>query len=148
MDFIQRLITALTELHPLHPMLVHFPIAFTAAGALFILLALWKKKGPYEQIAYANLVLSALSVLPAAASGIYDNNLNYNGGAPNASVKIILGSTLLLITAGTALWRRSNEYLIERRTARVFYVLAYLVSFVIAVVMAFLGGVIVYGFPS
>jgi uncharacterized membrane protein len=146
MDFIQRLITALTETHPIHPMLVHFPIAFTAAGALFVLLALWKKKALFEQIAYANLVLSALSVIPAALSGIYDNNLNYNGAAPNSTAKIVLGVVLLLVTAGTALWRRSNEDLIERRPARTFYVLAYLVSFVVAIVLAFLGGVIVYGF--
>jgi uncharacterized membrane protein len=146
MDFIQRLITALTETHPVHPMLVHFPIAFTASGALFILLALWKRKMLFDQMAFANLVLAALGTLAAAASGIYDNNLNYLGEAPNAKVKIILGVILFLTTTGTALWRWKNEDLIGRRPARVVYVLAYLASFAIALVLAFLGGVIVYGF--
>ena len=39
MDLINHIIHALTEAHPSHPMLIHFPIALTGAGALFILLA-------------------------------------------------------------------------------------------------------------
>lgn len=31
MDFFTRLIHALTQVHPLHPMIVHFPIANTGA---------------------------------------------------------------------------------------------------------------------
>lgn len=146
MDFIQRLITALTEVHPLHPMLVHFPIAFTAAGFLFVLLALIRRKAQFDQIAFANLVLAAISTIPAGASGMYDNNINYLGGAPNAQVKIILGASLFLLTSLTALWRRKNEDLIDRRPARTLYVLAYFLSFGIALVLAFLGGVIIYGF--
>jgi uncharacterized membrane protein len=146
MDFIQRLITALTETHPLHPMLVHFPIAFTAAGFLFVLLALWKRNMLFDQIAYANLVLAAISTLPAGASGLYDNNVNYLGDAPNAQVKILLGITLFLITTATALWRRKNEDLIDRPPARTLYVLAYFLSFDLALTLAFLGGVIIYGF--
>lgn len=146
MDFIQRFITAITETHPLHPMLVHFPIAFTAAGALFVLLALWKKNMLFDQIAYANLILAAISTIPTGASGIYDNNVNYFGDAPNAPVKITLGITLFLITTATAFWRRKNEDLIARPPARTLYVLAYLISFGISFTLGFLGGVIIYGF--
>ena len=146
MDFIQRLITALTETHPLHPMLVHFPIAFTAAGFLFVVLALWKRNMLFDQIAYANLILAAISTLPAGASGMYDNSVNYLGDAPNAQVKLILGISLFLLTTATVLWRRKSEDLIDRPPARTFYVLAYFLSFDIALTLAFLGGVIVYGF--
>ncbi|MEN8242011.1 MAG: DUF2231 domain-containing protein [Chloroflexota bacterium] len=146
MDFFQRLITALTVTHPIHAMLVHFPIGFTAAGLLFILLALWRKDELFEKIAYANMVISAISVLPAAASGIYDNQINFLGDAPNANVKIMLGTLLLLITVGTSLWRRKHEDLFTRKSARFFYVSAYILSFTLAMVLGFLGGVIVYGF--
>jgi uncharacterized membrane protein len=146
MDFIQRLITALTKTHPLHPMLVHFPIAFTAAGFLFVVLALWKRNMLFDQIVYANLILAAISTLPAGASGLYDNNVNYLGDAPNAQVKLILGITLFLLTTVTALWRRMNEDLIGRPPTRTLYVLAYFLSFYIALTLAFLGGVIIYGF--
>ena len=53
MDFLDRLITALTETHPIHPMVVHFPIALSGAAALFILIALIKKDESFEKIAYA-----------------------------------------------------------------------------------------------
>ena len=43
MEFINRFIHAITELHPIHPMIVHFPIALTGAAFLFILLAYWRK---------------------------------------------------------------------------------------------------------
>ena len=51
MDFFSRLITALTVTHPLHPMIVHFPIALTGAAAFFILLALWRRSPVLEQAA-------------------------------------------------------------------------------------------------
>ncbi len=56
MDFINRIIHALTELHPTHPMFVHFPIALTGAAFLFILLAYWRKNPSLEQTAFANIV--------------------------------------------------------------------------------------------
>jgi len=43
MDLINRVIHALTQLHPTHPMFVHFPIALTGAAFFFILLAYWRK---------------------------------------------------------------------------------------------------------
>ena len=58
MDFFDRLITALTETHPIHPMVVHFPVALTGAGLFFILLALWKNKEFFEKIANKNIAFS------------------------------------------------------------------------------------------
>jgi uncharacterized membrane protein len=145
MELIQRILYALTELHPLHPMLVHFPIALTGAGALFILLAVWKKSKTLEQAAFANIVLAALGTLAAGITGFMDNLNTYDGGAPNATWKILLALILLAITAATSIarWRKPN--LFESR-GKVLYVTAYLVSFVIAIVLAFLGAIILYGF--
>ena len=146
MELLNRFIHALTELHPLHPMLVHFPIGLTGAGALFILLAVWKKNSVLEQAAFANITLASLGTLAAGLAGIYDNNLNYDGTAPNAMVKIILATILLLITGSTAYWRWKNPRLFEASSTKPFYVGAYLISFALALVLAFLGGVILYGF--
>ena len=146
MELLSRFIHAITELHPLHPMLVHFPIGLTGAGALFILLAVWKKNNVMEQAAFANITLASLGTLAAGLAGIYDNNLNYEGDAPNAMTKIILATVLLLITSSTAYLRWKNPRLIETSSTRPFYVAAYLVSFALALVLAFLGGIILYGF--
>jgi uncharacterized membrane protein len=144
MDFINRLVHALTELHPLHPMLVHFPIALSGAAAFFILLAIWRKNAVLEQVAFANLTLTFFGALAAGLTGLRDNYLNYDGAAPNAMFKIMLASLMLLITGITTVLRWRDPGIYESR--RLLYVSAYLISFALALVLAFLGGVILYGF--
>lgn len=145
MDFINRLIHALTELHPTHPMLVHFPIALTGAAFLFILLAYWRNNASLEQAAFANIVLASLGTIAAGITGIMDNASNYEGDAPNAGTKIILALSLLVLTAGISIVRFRNPELF-RKANRFLYITSYGASFAIALVLAFLGGVILYGF--
>ena len=146
MDLIQKIIHALTQTHPPHPMFVHFPIALTGAALFFIILALWLHSDLLEKVAFANVSLAAVSTIVAAVVGIRDNHFYYEGGAPNHSAKIILASILFVITTATALARWRYPDLFHTRSAKVVYVLAYFVSFALAAVLGFLGGVIVYGF--
>src|SRR5919109_3823383 len=145
MEFINRVIHALTELHPTHPMLVHFPIALTGAAFLFILLASWRNNSSLEQAAFANIVLASLGTIAAGITGYIDNQKNYLGDAPNAGTKIILAIILFLLTAGISLVRFRNPDLFQKGN-RFLYIASYGVSFAIALVLAFLGGVILYGF--
>ena len=145
MEFINRVIHALTELHPTHPMLVHFPIALTGAAFLLILLAAWRNNSSLEQAAFANIVLAFLGTIAAGVTGIRDNVSNYEGAAPNAGTKIILATILFLLTAGISVVRYRNPDLFQKGN-RFLYVASYGVSFAIALVLAFLGGVILYGF--
>jgi uncharacterized membrane protein len=145
MEFINRVIHALTELHPTHPMLVHFPIALSGAAFLFILLAAWRNSSSLEQAAFANIVLAFLGTIAAGVTGYIDNLKNYDGAAPNAGTKIILAITLFLLTAGIILVRFRNPNLFQQGN-RFLYIASYGVSFAIALVLAFLGGVILYGF--
>jgi len=145
MEFFNRLINALTELHPTHPMFVHFPIALTGAAFLFILLAYWKNSASLEQTAFANIVLAAISTVVAGITGYLDNIKNYLGDAPNATTKIILATTLFLLTTGISIVRYRNRELFMKGN-RALYIASYGLSFAIALVLAFLGGVILYGF--
>lgn len=145
MEFINRVIVALTQVHPTHPMLVHFPIALTGAAFLFILLASWRKNAFLEQAAFANIVLASLGTLAAGLTGIMDNVKNYDGDAPNSMTKITLATILLLLTAGLSLARYRNPDLFWKGN-RFLYAASYGISFGIALVLAFLGGVILYGF--
>ena len=145
MEFINRIIHALTELHPTHPMFVHFPIALTGAAFLFILLAYWKRNAFLEQAAFANIVLASLSTIVAGITGYIDNLKNYLGDAPNASTKIILAILLFTLTTGISIVRYRNPDLFQKSN-RFLYIASYGLSFAIALVLAFLGGVILYGF--
>lgn len=145
MDFFNRLFVALTELHPTHPMIVHFPIALTGAAFLFILLAYWRKSAALEQAAFANIVLAAIGTIAAGITGYLDNLNNYEGDAPNASVKIFLATTLFLLTTGISFFRYRNPETFQKGN-RLLYAGSYGLSFAIAIVLAFLGGVILYGF--
>jgi uncharacterized membrane protein len=145
MEFINRIITALTELHPTHPMFVHFPIALTGSAFLFILLAYWRNNASLEQTAFANIVLAAISTVVAGVTGYLDNIKNYVGEAPNAGTKIILATVLFLLTSGISIARFRDPEMF-RRSNSILYITSYGVSFAIALVLAFLGGVILYGF--
>jgi len=145
MDFFNRLFIALTQLHPLHPMVVHFPIALTGAAFLFILLAYWRKNSALEQTAFANITLAAISTIAAGVTGYLDNIKNYVGDAPNASVKIMLAILLFLLTTSISVFRFRNPQLFQTGN-RYLYMSAYGMCFGIALVLAFLGGVILYGF--
>jgi uncharacterized membrane protein len=146
MEFLGRIFEALFVLHPLHPMIVHFPIALTAVAALFVVLARWRKSEGLDLAAFYCTSLAAVSTLVAGVTGMRDNNMLYDGTAPNANAKIFLGVTLLLLTTATALvrWRR-KDVLWEPGTT-IAYIAAHVVSFALAAVLGFLGGVILYGF--
>ena len=145
MDFFNRFFIALTQLHPLHPMIVHFPIALTGAAFLFILLAYWRRSTFLEQAAFANISLAAISTVVAGVTGITDNIKNYDGAAPNASVKITLAIILFLLTTSISVVRYRNPNMFTKSNG-LLYAGAYGLSFAIALVLAFLGGVILYGF--
>lgn len=145
MDFINRVIHALTELHPTHPMVVHFPIALSGAAFLLVLLAAWRNSSSLEQAAFANIVLASLGTIAAGITGVMDNINTYDGEAPNARTKMILAIVLFLLTAGISLIRFRNPNLFQQGN-RFVYIASYGVSFGIALVLAFLGGVILYGF--
>lgn len=145
MDFIERFITAITQVHPTHPMFVHFPIALTGAAFFFVLLAWWRNNAMLEQAAFANIALAAVSTVVAGITGVMDNIKNYEGDAPNASAKIILAVILLLLTTGISVVRYRNPETFAKGN-RALYAASYGLSFLIAFVLAFLGGVILYGF--
>jgi uncharacterized membrane protein len=61
---------ALLARHGQHVVLIHFPIALFISGAGFDFFAEWKQHDALKQVARYNLLLAALSTIPALASGI------------------------------------------------------------------------------
>ncbi len=146
MDFLNQLITAVTETHPWHVPTVHFPIALTAAALLFLLLALWRRNELLERAAFYNISLAALSTILAGVTGYRDFVVRYEGDAPFINAKIFMAISLLVLTGGLALSRWRQPELLWKPSTMILYLLGFAASFALASVLGFLGGVILYGF--
>lgn len=146
MEFINRLVTALVDLHPWHSPIVHFPVALSTVGLLFILLALWRRSELYEHFAFVNIVLVAISTAFAGLTGLRDHFVRFESDTPYVNVKIFLGISLLLLASVTALTRRRKLELFWNPSTRILYVAAYVGCFLLAAVLGFVGGSILYGF--
>ena len=111
------------------------------------MLAAAPRAGSYAQAISAIRILRRRGVgtIAAGVTGVMDNAQNYEGQAPNAGAKIILAIVLFLLTLGISLVRFRNPDLFYKAN-RFLYSASYGVSFAIALVLAFLGGVILYGF--
>lgn len=62
--------TALLAKHAQHVALIHFPIALFITAAAFDLIAHWTKRRSLAAAAYYNLLVAAISTVPAIATGI------------------------------------------------------------------------------
>jgi uncharacterized membrane protein len=60
----------LMEKHAQHVVLIHFPIALFIAGVGLDFVAQWTKRETLGFVAYVNLLLAAVMVLPAVATGL------------------------------------------------------------------------------
>ena len=145
MEFIARIINAIVEVHPLHSMTVHFPIALTGTALLFLVLALWRRNEALERAAFYLITLSAISTIVAAVTGYRDNIVRFEGEAPLISAKIFLAVTLFVLTAGITVSRWRDREILWRPSTMVIYVAAFAGSFLLAATLGFLGGVILYG---
>src|SRR5512136_3083628 len=115
MALIQQIIHALLVVQPPHPLFVHFPIALISTALFFLLLALWRKSDLLEKISFANISLAAVSTIVAGIIGYRDNLVNYGGNAPNNIAKIIIASTLFVLTSVVAILRWRNPDLFHSR---------------------------------
>ena len=146
MGILGRFFNAFFVLHPLHSMTVHFPVALTATSLFFIILALIKQSEILEKVAFFNLSLSAIGTFVAGISGIRDNLIRFDGDAQNANIKIFLALTLFLLTSITTFMRWRKKEILWTPSTMAIVLVAFLLSFLLAATLGFLGGVILYGF--
>jgi uncharacterized membrane protein len=142
---INQIINAIVEIHPWHSMVVHFPIGLTGAALLFILLARWRRNESMEHAAFYIIALAAISTIVAAVTGMRDNLVRFDGTAPYVPVKIALGVTLFLLTTVIAFTRWRRREVLWSPATTVLYLAGFAGSFLLAITLGFLGGVILYG---
>ena len=146
MEFLERVINAMVNLHPWHSLMVHFPAAFATVGALCILYALWRRNQLFEKFAFFCMAVTATGTALSGLAGLRDNAVHFDGGAPNLNLKIYLGVSLLLLSSVAAIARWRKPLLLWNPATRILYLSAYVGAFLLATVLGFVGGSIVYGF--
>jgi uncharacterized membrane protein len=142
---ITQIVNAIVNIHPWHSMVVHFPIGLTGAALLFIVLARWRRNESLEHAAFYVIALAAVGTIVAAATGLRDNQVRFEGTAPYVPVKIFLGSTLFLLTTSIAVTRWRKREMLWNPATTVLYLAGFAGSFLLAIALGFLGGVILYG---
>lgn len=145
-EFFDRLVEALTIGHPLHGMVVHFPVALSGVALLFVLLALAQRSVVLERAAYYCMGLTALTTVLAGFTGYRDVIVRFEGEAPLVDVKGFLAMTLFLVTTALVVGRARSHEVLWNPSTMVLYVSGFVGSFVLTLTLSFLGGVILYGF--
>ncbi len=145
MDIIGQIINAVLNVHPLHSPIVHFPIGLTGGALVFILLARWRHNESLEHAAFYMIALAAISTIAAGLTGMRDNLVRFEGAAPLVLPKIILAITLFVLTTVTAVTRWRNHEVLWSPKTTILYMGAFAGSFLIAITLGFMGGVILYG---
>ena len=146
MAFLERVINAMVNIHPWHSLMVHFPTAFATVGVLCMLFALWRRSALFEQFAFFCMAVTAAGTALSGLAGLRDNLVHFGGGAPYLNVKIFLGVSLLLLSAAASIARWRRPSLLWDPSTRLLYLSAFAGAFLLATVLGFVGGSIVYGF--
>jgi uncharacterized membrane protein len=131
--------------HPNHPRIIHFPIALSYLGVLVVLVAWARRDSFFERVAFYTMVLLPLSTIPAGLTGMLENQTLYAGNAPNTTLKLILAVSLLLISAGAAIWRWRRPDIMSKSPGKYLYMLAFFICAGLTTLLGALGGIIVWG---
>ncbi|MFX1519153.1 MAG: DUF2231 domain-containing protein [Promethearchaeota archaeon] len=141
----QNLKQKLEGLH-IHPIVVHFSIAYSIIISLLTLLYVFTGVTSFEAASYYMLILGFLTGPPCALSGVFSWKVTYEGRRTKTFVRKIVYTILLIaiITAGFA-WRTLNPNILLSLTNLSYIYLAVIWSLVpIATILGHYGGKIVY----
>lgn len=93
--------------HPLHPMTVHFPIAFYVLGVLMTGVWLWRGQSDVERFAYWSFILSWGATLVATIFGLIDQSrLELDDPRRNNVNSHITAGVVLIILNGLLIYMR------------------------------------------
>ncbi len=135
----------LEALTPLHPRFVHFPIALSLVGVLFVVLGMLRRREAWIGYGRTSLLLGWLGVLAAVVTGLIDQ-----AAAPqNATVTAVIDQHItagiaLLIAAGLAIYWPLRVKRLWDSPARWGYVALLAVIVLLVLVEGWLGGKLVY----
>jgi predicted heme/steroid binding protein/uncharacterized membrane protein len=141
MKFVQWL----QKLH-LHPISVHFSIAYSFAVPLLSVLYVLTGEISFETAAYYMLLFGFLSAPFAVLSGFFSWKVTYEGRTNKIFTrKLTFATVLWVVITSCFIWRTLNSNMIIARTNLSFIYLSMIVSLIpIVIILGYYGGKIVY----
>ncbi len=143
-SFGQKLLLKLEE-HHLHPILVHFSIAYSIAVSLLSLLYVFTGTIHFEIASYYMLALGFLAAPFAALSGLLSWKVTYEGKMTRTFVrKIIFTAVLIVVITPCFVWRTLNPDVLVTTSINYIYLTLVLSLVPIVTILGYDGGKIVY----
>lgn len=93
--------TVVLAKHAQHVVLIHFPIALFITAVVFDLTAHWTKRRTFADAAYYNLLVAALTTIPAIATGVMAWQLQLEGQKLKGNLLLHL---VLASLSGALIW--------------------------------------------
>ena len=137
----------LESLVPFHPRIVHFPIALSIVGALFIVVGLLRRQERWTGYGQITLLLGWLGIMAAVVSGLIDQAAAPQEAAVIAVINqhITVGIALVIAVGLALYWPLRNKRL-WTSPARWGYVALLAAIVVLILIEGWLGGKLVYQF--
>jgi uncharacterized membrane protein len=130
---------------PFHPRVVHFPIALSIVGVLFILYGIVRRQDRWMLYGQVTLLLGWLGVMAAVVTGLIDQaNAPQDAAVAAVINQHITAGVALLIGAGLALYWPVKDKKLFRSPARWGYVALLVVIVLLVFIEGWLGGKLVY----
>lgn len=141
----QKFVRRLQKMH-LHPMIVHFPMAYSLVVPLLSFLAIWLRDSSFEAASYYMLLLGFLAAPAGGVSGIFSWRVTYEGRMTRVFYrKILLTIMLSLAITASFAWRIFDPDILMENSSLSYVFLALTASFVpITLLLGHYGGKIVY----
>lgn len=129
-----------------HPIIVHFPIAFSTTVSLFSLLYLLTGETSFEMASFYILTLGLLVSPLCGLSGAFSWKINYGGiRSQDFSRKIMFTLALVSLTLVCFVWRFMDPTVLVEKTGMSYLYLAFQIGLaLIAAVLGHTGGKIVF----
>jgi len=132
-------------LHP-HPMLVHFPIAYSIAIPILALIYISTHKSSFEMASYYLLIGALLTGAVAGLLGVFSWKITYKGRVKRLFVlKATYGVVLAVVVTTSVVWRSVDSNILVAGTSWSYVYLALLVILApIVVMLGYYGDKILY----
>ncbi len=141
----QKLVLRLQKMH-LHPMLIHFPMAYSIVVPLLSLIAILIRESSFEAASYYMLLLGLLATPIGAATGLFSWRVTYEGRMTKLFYrKILLTILLMLVITASFVWRTIDPNILMETSNLSYVYLILTASFVpVTILLGYYGGKVVY----